>query len=104
MGHPVQRENILERLLEQGVSRRDFLGVCSAAAASVGLPAWAGEQMADKAVSGLKPSVIWLHFQECTGCTESLLRSSHPALGELLLDLISLDYHETLFAASGHQL
>ena len=47
--------------------------------------------------------MIWLHFQECTGCTESLLRTSHPALAELILDLISLDYHETLFAAAGHQ-
>ena len=32
----------------------------------------------------LKPSVIWLHFQECTGCTESLLRTSHPALSNLI--------------------
>jgi hydrogenase small subunit len=51
----------------------------------------------------LKPSVIWLHFQECTGCTESLLRTSHPALSTLILDLVSLDYHETLLAAAGHQ-
>ena len=49
---------------------------------------------------GKKPSVIWLHFQECTGCTESLLRTSHPALDELILDLISLDYHETLLVAA----
>ena len=25
-------------------------------------------------------SVIWLHFQECTGCTESMLRAEHPTL------------------------
>jgi hydrogenase small subunit len=85
-------------------SRRDFLKVCSLAAAAVGLPAWAGEAMAKDLAAGLKPSVIWLHFQECTGCTESLLRTSHPDVGELILDLISLDYHETLFAASGHQI
>ena len=30
-----------------GLSRRDFVKVCSAAAAAVGLPAWAGEKMAD---------------------------------------------------------
>ena len=56
------------------------------------------------ATARARPSVIWLHFQECTGCTESLLRTSHPALSELLLDLVSLDYHETLFAAAGLQL
>jgi hydrogenase small subunit len=44
-----------------------------------------------------------LHFQECTGCSESLLRTSHPDIGKLILDLISLDYHETLCAAAGHQ-
>jgi hydrogenase small subunit len=85
------------------ISRRVFLKVCTAAAAAVGLPAWAGEKMAD-AVAKKKPSVIWLHFQECTGCTESLLRTSHPDVAEVILDLISLDYHETLFAAAGRQI
>jgi hydrogenase small subunit len=88
-----------------GVSRRDFIKVCSIAAGAVGLPAWAGEKMAETvATAGRKPSVIWLHFQECTGCTESLLRTSHPDVGQLILDLVSLDYHETLFAAAGYQL
>jgi hydrogenase small subunit len=76
--------------------------VCSLAAAAVGLPAWAAEKMADTVVKK-KPSVVWLHFQECTGCTESLLRASHPDVAALILDLVSLDYHETLFAAAGHQ-
>ncbi len=85
------------------VDRRDFVKICAMAAASVGLPAAAGLKMAEAAAAGLKPSVIWLHFQECTGCTESLLRTSHPALAELILDLISLDYCETLAAAAGYQ-
>jgi len=87
-----------------GLSRRDFVKVCSAAAAAVGLPAWAAEKMAEKAAKGQKPSVVWLHFQECTGCTESLLRTAHPDVGSLILDLVSLDYHETLAAAAGHQI
>ncbi len=88
-----------------GVDRRDFLKVCTMAAAAVGLPASVAVQWAEAAESGgLKPSVIWLHGQECTGCTESLLRTSRPGLAELILDLISLDYHETLFAAAGHQM
>ena len=86
------------------VTRRGFLKVCSMAAAAVGLPAWAGEKMAENVAAGKKPSVIWLHFQECTGCTESLLRTSHPDLGSLILDLVSIDYHETLFAAAGYQI
>jgi hydrogenase small subunit len=86
-----------------GVSRRDFLKVCTIAAGAVGLPAWAGEKMAENAAAGAKPSVIWLHFQECTGCSESLLRTSAPDVAELILDLISLDYHETLMVAAGYQ-
>jgi hydrogenase small subunit len=73
------------------------------AAAAVGLGSLAAEEFVRAAERGARPSVIWLQFQECTGCTESLLRTSHPAVDELILDLISLDYHETLFAAAGHQ-
>ena len=87
-----------------GVDRRDFMKVCMMAAAAVGLPASVGRRWAEAAEAGLKPVVIWLHFQECTGCTESLLRTSYPGIGELILDLVSLDYHETLFAAAGHQI
>jgi len=85
------------------VSRRDFVRFCSLAAAAVGLGPLAAEKFVEAAERGVKPSVIWLQFQECTGCTESLLRTSHPGVDELILDLISLDYHETLFAAAGHQ-
>ncbi len=43
--------------------------------------------------------VIWLHFQECTCCSESFIRSSHPMVADILLDHISLDYTATLMAA-----
>jgi hydrogenase small subunit len=95
-----ERSKIFE---DRGLDRRDFIRICTLAAAAVGLPASAGLKMAEAAARGLKPSVIWLHFQECTGCTESLLRTSHPAVAQLILDLISLDYCETLFAAAGYQ-
>jgi hydrogenase small subunit len=85
------------------LDRRRFLKIVTLAAASVGLSSSVAVKMAEAAVQGVKPSVIWLHFQECTGCTESLLRTSHPDVASLILDLISLDYHETLFAAAGHQ-
>jgi hydrogenase small subunit len=50
-----------------------------------------------------RPPIIWLHFQDCTGCTESLLQTSHPDFGDLILNVISLEYHETLMAGSGLQ-
>src|SRR5689334_10144201 len=95
---PVAIEGARDRVL-----RRDFLKVCTLAAGAVGLPAWAGEKMAARAAGGARPSVVWLHRQECTGCTESLLRTSAPDVAELILSLVSLDYHETLMAAAGEQ-
>ncbi|MGD8441531.1 MAG: hydrogenase small subunit [Holophagae bacterium] len=104
MGRREEYLDLPADLPEQGVDRRDFLKVCTMASAALGLPASTGVKWAEAAEAGLKPSVIWLHFQECTGCTESLLRTSHPALDTLILDMISLDYSETLFAAAGHQI
>jgi len=47
--------------------------------------------------------VVWFHFQECTCCSESFIRSSHPIVADIILDKISLDYTETLQAAAGKQ-
>jgi len=87
-----------------GVSRRVFLQYCLGVAASLGLSNKAAMAMA-KAVAEPKrrPPVIWLHGQECTGPTEALLRSEQPSLEHLILDLISLDYHQTLDTGAGHQ-
>ncbi|BAN34603.1 hydrogenase (NiFe) small subunit HydA [Sulfuricella denitrificans skB26] len=96
-------ENIAMLENRLGISRRSFLQLCAAMAATMGLPPGADAAIAAAVASKKRPSVIWLHFQECTGCTESLLRAEHPTLEKLILDVISLDYHETLFAAAGHQ-
>jgi len=85
-------------------TRRDFIKTCVTVSAMLGLPFGMVNKVAAAArASDNRPSVIWLHFQECTGCSESLLRSSHPMVSNLILDMISLDYHETLMAGSGHQ-
>jgi hydrogenase small subunit len=57
--------------------------------------------VAEALAKAKRPSVIWLSFQECTGCTESLTRSHSPTVESLILGAISLDYHHTLMAASG---
>jgi len=86
-----------------GMERRTLLTFCAGLAATMGLSSAAAETVAKAMVQAKRPSVIWLHFQECTGCSESLLRAEHPTLEKLILDVISLDYHETLMAAAGHQ-
>jgi len=91
-----------EFLRSQGVSRRGFLKYCSATASLMALPPSAVAQVAEALATARRPSVIWLSFQECTGCTESLTRSHAPTLESLIFDAISLDYHHTLQAAAGH--
>lgn len=103
-----ERETIAEHLKKTGVSRRSFLQLCSTliVAAPVGLSLTSkatAAQVARIVGKARRPSVIWLHFQDCTGCTETLLRTSAPDVAHLILDVISLDYHETLMAASGAQ-
>jgi hydrogenase small subunit len=99
---------IAEHLEASGVSRRNFIQLCSMlmATAPFGLTLTGKKsvlQMAAAIGKTRRPSVIWLHFQDCTGCTETLLRTSAPDVAHLILDVISLDYHETLMAASGAQ-
>jgi len=109
LGYSVKAlETIDERLMRCGVSRRSFLQFCSSlmVAAPFGL-AITDKKTPEDVAAGLgrviRPPVIWLHFQDCTGCTETLLRTSHPDLGDLILNIISLEYHETLMAGSGRQ-
>jgi hydrogenase small subunit len=101
-------ETIGQHLVRCRVSRRTFLEFCASlmVAAPFGLSLTSKARAAEVAravAQARRPSVIWLHFQDCTGCTETLLRTSKPDLAELILHLVSLDYHETLMAAAGKQ-
>ncbi len=88
-------------LTQKGIGRRSFLKICSTIASLLALPASALPALSEKLRQATRPSVIWLSFQECTGCTESLTRSHAPTIEDLIFDYISLDYHHTLQAASG---
>jgi hydrogenase small subunit len=90
-----------EKLVQQGISRRTFLKFCASMASLMALPPSMAAEMAEKLAKLRRQSVIWLSFQECTGCTESITRSHSPTIESLIFDAISLDYHHTLMAASG---
>jgi hydrogenase small subunit len=83
------------------VSRRAFTKFCLAAASAMALPPMLGKAMAEQLRAARRPSVIYLSFQECTGCLESLTRSFSPAIEGLIFNVVSLDYNDTLMAASG---
>jgi len=90
-------------LQQQGISRRRFLKYCSATASLLALPPLMAERIAEALAASRRRSVVWLSFQECTGCTESLTRAYQPSIEQLILGMLSLDYHHTLQAASGQQ-
>ncbi|MBN8759833.1 MAG: Ni/Fe hydrogenase [Thiobacillus sp. 65-69] len=94
---------LIDSLAGRGVSRRSFLKYCATLASMMALPPSAGRAMAAAMAAAQRPSVIWLPFQECTGCTESITRSHSPTLEGMIFEMISLDYQETLMAAAGHQ-
>lgn len=96
-----ERATIGEMLSRQGISRRALLKYSAYLATAMALPPTASRAMAEALANARRQSVIWLSFQECTGCTESLTRSFSPTLEDMIFNLISLDYHETLQAASG---
>jgi hydrogenase small subunit len=90
-------------LKAHGVDRRTFLSFCTKSAAALGLSATMVPQIVHALETQPRIPVIWLHGLECTCCSESFLRSSHPLVQDVILNLISLDYDDTLQAAAGHQ-
>jgi len=94
---------LMRELERQGVSRRDFLTFCASMATVLGLPKGAAGAIAKAVESDKRPILVWLEFQDCAGNSESFLRASHPTVADLVLDTISLNYHETLMAAAGAQ-
>ena len=94
---------IWEQAQMQGYSRRDFFQFCSWIAAAAGIEASGVPQVVEALDTKARLPVVWFHFQECTCCSESFIRSNHPIVSDIILDKISLDYTETLQAAAGHQ-
>jgi [NiFe] hydrogenase small subunit len=93
-----------DKLESKGVSRRDFMKYCTFLTAAMGLSSSFVPKVAEVfAAPAQRPPVIWLHFGECTGCSEALLRSQYPYVDELVLEILSIDYHETIMAAAGQQ-
>lgn len=99
-----KEKEFYERLDSKGVSRRDFMKFCTFLTATMGLSSSFVPKVAEVFASPKqRPPVVWLHFGECTGCSEALLRSMYPWIDELVLEVLSVEYHETIMAAAGHQ-
>jgi quinone-reactive Ni/Fe-hydrogenase small subunit len=101
---PMKEDMSIAQLMDKkGVSRRDFMKWAAGMTAMLSLPSSFTPLMAQAAELTDRLPVVWLHMAECTGCSESLLRTDAPGIDSLIFDFISLEYHETLMAAAGWQ-
>ncbi len=96
-----EEKEVIGRETEKGLSRRGFLKFCTIVSGTMGLAPTFVPKIAEALTSPGRPPVIWLSFAECTGCFEGVLRSSYPWIDQLVLETISLDYDDTIMAASG---
>jgi hydrogenase small subunit len=103
MDRPDKKTTTYDLLVQHGVDRRDFLRFCTVTAAMLGLETSAVSKVVEALETKPRIPVIWLHGLECTCCSESFIRSSHPIAQDIVLNLVSLDYDDTLQAAAGHQ-
>lgn len=92
-----------DEMKRHGYSRRDFIKFATWMAAFIGVEASGVGKVVKAMETKPRIPVVWFHFQECTCCSESFIRSSHPIVADVILDKISLDYTETLQAAAGKQ-
>jgi hydrogenase small subunit len=93
---------VLESLEKKGISRRDFMKFCTGMAALLALPFSFVPKIA-KAVTTQKPYLVWLEYQDCAADTEALLRATKPTVAQIILDIFSVEYHETIMAPAGKQ-
>ena len=96
-------QGLVALLEERGVSRRAFLKFSAAMAGVLALPPSYAPRIAAALEKAPRIPVIWREGQDCAGNTEGFLRASHPTVAELVLDVLSVDYHETIMAPSGRQ-
>ncbi|MCP5044582.1 MAG: hydrogenase small subunit [bacterium] len=103
MADTTARPTTYEVLRQHGIGRREFLKFCTATAAAMGLQATMVPRVVRALESQPRIPVMWLHGLECTCCSESFIRSAHPIAQDIVFNMISLDYDDTLQAAAGHQ-
>ena len=92
-----------EILSDEGCSRRDFMKWVSATTAMLMLPSFFEPLVAEAAEVMNRVPVIWIELQDCAGNSEAFIRSDGPKVDEIILEIISLEFQETLMAAAGHQ-
>jgi hydrogenase small subunit len=91
-----------EQQKKTGVSRRNFLKTATGAAAGLGISQVFNPALVSALEKALETHpVLWIQGQGCTGCSVSLLNSVDPSIADVLLKVISLQFHPTIMASEG---
>jgi quinone-reactive Ni/Fe-hydrogenase small subunit len=98
---PLKNIDMIDVIESEGINRRDFMKWVSATTATLMLPPMFAPLVAEATELMNRVPVIWIELQDCAGNSEALLRSSAPTVDDLLFDVLSLEYHETLQACAG---
>src|SRR6266702_5541483 len=94
-------DGVWAALERRNISRRSFLRFCSVMAGVLALPASYAPRIAQALEQTRRPALIWRQFQDCAGNSESAIRAAHPTFADIVLELLSWNYHELLMVPSG---
>ncbi len=94
-------DGLYSAMLHRGMSRRSFIKFSAAMAAALALPAAYAPRIAGAVAAAPRIPLIWLRGQDCGGDTAALFAATKPTVAELMLDLLSVEYHETIMTPAG---
>ena len=100
---PQAPATVYEQILARGVPRREFLKFCAWMAACMGLGPDGLAQVVQALETQAPPAGGLAAFPRVHVLQRVVPAHVHPIVADILLDKLSLDYTETLMAASGHQ-
>ncbi|PSB84816.1 hydrogenase, partial [Photobacterium damselae subsp. damselae] len=100
---PLRDESFQQKLESHGISRRDFMIWSATITSLLALPMPFNTMVAEAAELADRVPLIWLSMAECTGCSESFVRTTTPDISTILFEHVSLEYQEVLMAAAGMQ-
>ncbi|OQY00564.1 MAG: iron hydrogenase [Desulfobacteraceae bacterium 4572_130] len=97
-----EKQKLLNKQIKSSISRRTFLKAFSGTIAGIGISQMFNPALVAALKKGLENHpVLWIQGQSCTGCSVSLLNSVNPDIKQILINIISLQFHPTLMTSEG---
>ncbi len=95
-------ESVLETGKRHGISRQRAMEFCGVMATTLALPTSCAQTRADALGQSRKPVLEWLAFRGSLGNTESMLRSPHPAIEDIVPETPSFNCGQFIHEVQDH--